>query len=215
MMRGLLKNNIYATLSGGKLFGIFMCLVGSIAVSVVSQSLLIGYGLTGIVGFTVCALIVVQKEFTSKWGKYKLTLPVRRADIIKSQFWNHLIWLLVGVVFAGAGISLSWLFHGCQFDQPLDILMLFALGVSISLFLGALYFPLFYLIGEERGEIILVIALLCAFVMDWGLISILNDLFGPGRTAILIGTAALFVCSLSAFFLSCPLTAWIYSRKEY
>lgn len=214
-MRGLLKNNIYATLLSGKLFAVFMCLAGTISVSVISQSMLIGYGLMSIVGFTVCALIVVKNEFTSKWGKYKLTLPVRRTDIVKSQFCNHLIWILVGIAFAGGGIGLSWLFHGCQFDQPLDILTLFALGVSVSLFLGALYFPLFYLCGEERGEILLVIALLCAFGIDWTLVSILNNVLEPGTAAVLIGAAALFVCALCAFFLSYPLTAWIYGRKEY
>ncbi|MDE6911809.1 MAG: ABC-2 transporter permease [Lachnospiraceae bacterium] len=219
-MRGLLKNNIYATLLSGKIFAAFICFAGIIIVGVISQSLLaayglIAYGLMGPVGFSVCALIAVKKEFSSKWGKYKLTLPVKRTDIIKSQFWNQLIWLFVGVVFAGIGIGLSWLFHGCLFDQPLDILMLFTLGISVSLLMGALYFPAFYLFGEERGEIILLIALLCAFGLDCMLVGIINNLLAPGTAAMIIGAAILLLCSLSAFSASCPLTIWVYNRKEY
>ena len=57
-----------------------------------------------------------------KWGKYKLTAPVKRADIVKSYFINQLIWLFVGMIFAGVGPGLSWLLYGCPFDQNIDAL---------------------------------------------------------------------------------------------
>lgn len=214
-MKGLLKNNLYATFLSGKLFAIFMLLSGIFVVSVISQSLLIGYGLMGIIGFSVCALIVVKNEFTSKWVKYKLTLPVRRAEIIESQFWNQLIWIFVGLVFASAEIGISWLLHGCQFDQPFDILTLFAIGISISLFMSAIYFPFFYLCGEERGEVVLIIALVCASCIDYVIISILNQLLTPGIAAIIIGDAVLLACALMTFLFSYPLTICIYKKNEY
>ena len=176
-MRGLLKNNIYATLSGGKLFGI-LCALWEVLRSALSVPVPVDWlRLTGIVGFTVCALIVVQKEFTSKWGKYKLTLPVRRADIIKSQFWNHLIWLLSGLFFAEPESAYRGFFMAVSLTSLLDILMLFALCVSISLFLGALYFPLLSNRRRTRRNHSWGLHCSAAFVMDWGLISILNDLF--------------------------------------
>ncbi len=153
-MRGLLKNNIYATLLSGKIFAAFICFAGIIIVGVISQSLLaayglIAYGLMGTVGFSVCALIAVKKEFSSKWGKYKLTLPVKRTDIIKSQFWNQLIWLFVGVV-----LPVS-VYHGFStavcLTSPSTFLCCLRL-VSVSAFLWALYtFPPF--IYSAKNEV--------------------------------------------------------------
>lgn len=214
-MKGLLKNNLYATLSNAKIFSGFMLLFGIFSVAVVSQSLQIYYVMIGIVGFSVNAVAVVKNEFTSKWGKFKLTLPVKRAEIIKSIFLNQIIWLLIGTLFGGIEISLSWLLHGCLFDQYIDILTMFALGISMSLFMGAMFFPLLYLGGEERSEVFLVIALLCAIAIDFVLVTVLNDLLEPGITAILLGAVVMLACSLLAFILSYPLTVSIFKRKEY
>lgn len=57
-------------------------------------------------------------EFASKWGKYKLTLLVK-----KNGYCEELIF------------------------KPDNLA---ALGISIRLFMGAMFFPLFYLGGAER-----------------------------------------------------------------
>ena len=214
-MKGLLRNNFFAVCANAKVFSIFMLLFGIFTVSVISQSLLIGFVIIAIVGFSASAISISKNEFVSKWAKYKLTLPVKRADIIISAFINQIFWLLIGMFFAGTGMSLSWLLHGCLFDQPIDILSMFALGISISLFMGAVFFPLFYLGGEEKSEIFLVISLLCAFAVDFTIISIYNNLSEPGVISILFGNAVLLTCSLIIFALSCLLTISIFKRKEY
>lgn len=214
-MKGLLKNNFIAAYANARVFFGFMLLFGVFVVAVVSQSLLIGFVLTGIVGFSVNAAAVVKNEFASKWGKYKLTLPVKRADIVKSQFLNEVAWMLTGTFFAGIGVGLSWLLHGCPFDQPIDLLSMFALGISMSLFMGAVFFPMFYLGGEERSEVFLVISILCAFGIDFAIISAINNLLDPGITNILLGAAALVTCSLLAFGVSVLVTVGIFSRKDY
>ena len=107
-MKGLLKNNFLTVYSNAKVFSIFMLILGLFVVAVISQPLLIGYVLLSMVGFSVNAITSIKKEFISKWGKYKLTLPVKRAAIVKSYFISQLIWLLVGILYAGIFISLSW-----------------------------------------------------------------------------------------------------------
>lgn len=192
-----------------------MLLFGAFSVAVVSQSVQIGYVMIGIIGFSVSAIIVAKNEFTTKWGKYKLTLPVKRADIVRSQFANQIIWLLVGIVFVGVELGLSWLLHGCPFDYDIDVLTMFALGISMSLFMGAIFFPLFYAGGEERGEMFWMIAILCAFGIDYTIATILNSLLEPGITTVVCGAVTLVRCSLAAFGLSYPLTVGIFRRKEY
>ncbi|MCM1122982.1 MAG: ABC-2 transporter permease [Eubacterium sp.] len=214
-MKGLLKNNLYGALENAKVFAVFMVLFGIFAVAVISQSVQIGYVLTAGIGFSLNALIVAKNEFATKWCKYKLTLPVRRADIVKSLFFNQIIWLLVGLLFAGTELGLSWLLHGCPFDQQIDTLTMFAVVVSMSLFMGAIFFPLFFASGEERGEVFVIIALLSAFGMDYMIVTILNSLLEPGIRTIVLGAAALIACSLMAFVLSCPLTVAVFRRKDY
>ncbi len=214
-MKGLLKNNFFAVCSNAKVFSVFMLVVGIFAAAVISQPLLIGYALLGMVGFTINALISIKKEYLSKWGKYKLTLPIKRADIVKSHFISQLIWLFVGTVFAGLSISLSWTLHGCPFDNSIDTISLFVLGISISNFTGAFFFPLFYWGGDEKSDAFLMISLLCGIGTALGIISLLNFYLGPGLTAILFGNAVLLVCSLLISALSYSLTVNIYSKKEY
>lgn len=214
-MKGLLKNNFFAVCSNVKVFSLFMLILGIFVVAVISQPLLIGYVLLGIVGFSINAITSIKKEYISKWGKYKLTLPIKRADIIKSHFISQLIWLLVGAFFAGLSISLSWMLHGCPFDNSIDTISIFALGISISLFTGAFFFPLFYLGGEERSDVFLIISLLCGGGIAFMIISLLNFYLDPGLTTILLGATILLICSLLIFALSYSLTIDIYNKKEY
>lgn len=214
-MKGLLKNNFYATLSGAKILAIVMVLSGAFIVAVISQSLLIGYIVLGIISFSGIAISVVRDEFSSKWGKYKLTLPVKRAQIVKSQFLNQLFWMAVGILFAITVTALSWLLHGSPFDIPFDIVTTFALGISMSLFMGAVFFPLFYLNGEEKGNIFFALSLLCAFLADYAIISLINYFIESGVRNLLLGILALLGCSTMAFILSYPLTVSIFKHKEY
>ncbi|MDE6025025.1 MAG: ABC-2 transporter permease [Lachnospiraceae bacterium] len=214
-MKGLLKNNFFAVCSNAKVFSLFMLILGFFVVAVISQPLLIGYVLLSMIGFSINAITSIKKEYISKWGKYKLTLPIKRADIIKSHFISQLMWLLVGAIFAGLSIGLSWVLHGCPFDNGIDTISIFALGISISLFTGAFFFPLFYLGGEERSDVFLIISLLCGSGIALIIISLLNFYLAPGVSTILLGAAILLICSLLVFALSFPLTVDIYNKKEY
>ena len=213
-MKGLLKNNVYTVWANVKVFSVFILILGIFVIAVRDQPLQISYVLIGIVGFSVSAIVGAKNEFVSKWGKYKLTLPVKRTDIVKSLFLNQIIWMLVGTLFTGMGTGLSWLLHGCPFDQSIDALTLVALGVSISLFMGAMFFPLFYLGGAERSDVFLVITLLGAFGIDLVIITVINELLDPGITTILFGASALTACSLLAFVLSYLLSVHIFRKKQ-
>ena len=214
-MKGLLKNNFFTVLANVKVFSVFMLILGIFVAAVRSQSFQIGYVLIGIVGFSVNAIVGVKNEFFSKWGKYKLTTPVKREDIVKSLFLNQIIWLVIGTLFAGIVMGVSWLLHGCPFDQSIDALTLVALGISVSLFMGAMFFPLFYLGGVERSDVFLVITLLCSFGIDLVITTVINELLDPGITTILFGASALIASSLLAFVLSYTLSVFIFKRKEY
>ena len=218
-MKGLLRNNLYAALSNVKIFSVVMFLLGIFVVVMDNKipSLLIGYMLLGIIGFPLNFIASLRKEGSAKWSEYKLTAPVKRSAIVQSYFLSMLLWLAVGMVFAGAGAALSIMLHGFPFDRNTDVFMLFVAGTGISLFMGAIFFPLFYLGGEEQNEVFLVISLLLSIGIIMGITAFINTLF-PARIStiqiILAGTTIL-VGALFVFIISCPLAVAIYYKKEY
>lgn len=214
-MKGLLRSHFFAASSNAKVFAVFMFLWGIYTAKSTGTPIVIGYSLSGMVGFSINGILSIQRESSSGWGKYQLILPVRRTDIVRSHYISQLAWLLVGVLFVSAVICLAWPYHGWPFDLYIDVLAVFAIGISTSLFTCAIFFPLFYWIGEERGEAFLVISLLCGIAVDIGLIMLLNMLLTkPGTAAKLFGYTAMIACSALLYTLSYLLTVGIYRRKE-
>ncbi|MDE6530582.1 MAG: ABC-2 transporter permease [Lachnospiraceae bacterium] len=218
-MRGLLKNNFYAAYANVKVFSIVMILLGIFVVAMDNKipSLIIGYLLLAMIGFSFNSIASLRKESSTKWSRYKLTAPIKRSAIVQSYFLSLLLWLIVGMVFAGIGVAMSIMLHGYPFDRNTDVFMLFVLGIGISLFMGAIFFPLFYLGGEERNEVFLVISLLCSIGLVMGLSTFVNTLFpAPMSTVqIILGGIIILACALIVFILAYPLTVSLYYKKEY
>lgn len=216
-MNGLLKNNFYASWDNAKWFAIVLAALGIAVVISEPRGPLTAYLLVSMIGFSANGLGSLRKEGASKWGKYKLTLPVRRRQIVGSCFLIQLFWLGVGILFAGIAVGASLLLHGYIFDLPTDVLMLFTTGISVSLWMGTFFFPLFYLGGEERSEVVLIVSLLGAAGVMTGLIYFLNWLFGPKQTLaqLLLSSAALLCTALLAYGVSYLAARKIFQRKNY
>lgn len=85
-MKGLFRNNFFAVWINAKVFLIFMLLFAIVVTIIPEQTLQMYFIMIGIVGFSVIAATAIGNEFSLKWGKYKLTLPVKRTDIVRSLF---------------------------------------------------------------------------------------------------------------------------------
>lgn len=218
-MRGLLRNNFYMTRTNAKAFTAIMILLGIFVVAMDNAvpSLIIGYMLSVMTGFSLNSIASVHKECATKWSRYKLTVPVRRADIVKSLFFSQLIWLFIGVIFAGTGAMLSIALHGYPFDRDTNIFMLFVVGIGVSLFMGAVFFPLFFGGGEERNEVFLAVSLFGGIGMVMGLTTLLNTFFPNGMSSwqIVMSGIAVLLCGVLFFCLSYPLTVFLFLKKEY
>lgn len=88
---------------------------------------------------------------------------------------------------------------------------------NILVFMGAIFFPLFYLFGAERKEVFLFSGILSAIAVTAGLAALLNNLFGPGMTVtqIILSSLVVLICAVMAFGLSYLFTVRIYNKKEY
>lgn len=203
-MKGLFRNNFFAVWINAKVFLIFMLLFAIVVTIIPAQTLQMYFIMIGIVGFSVIAATAIGNEFSLKWGKYKLTLPVKRTDIVRSLFLNQIFWIIVGTLFTGIASGLSYMIHGFSFDQFSGIFSLFILAVSISFFMGAIFIPMIYLTGEDKIVVFLIISLFCAVGISAMLFNI------P-----LFGNVIIITCALMLFAVSYPLTISIFKRKEF
>lgn len=203
-MKGLFRNNFFAVWINAKVFLIFMLLFAIVVTIIPEQTLQMYFIMIGIVGFSVIAATAIGNEFSLKWGKYKLTLPVKRSDIVRSLFLNQIFWIIVGTLFTGIAVCLSYMIHGFSFDQFSGIFSLFILAVSISFFMGAIFIPMIYLTGEDKIVVFLIISLFCAV----GIAAMLFNI--P-----LFGNVIIITCALLLFAVSYPLTISIFKRKEF
>ncbi len=203
-MKGLFRNNFFAVWINAKVFLIFMLLFAIVVTIIPVQTLQMYFIMIGIVGFSVIAATAIGNEFSLKWGKYKLTLPVKRSDIVRSLFLNQIFWTIVGTLFTGIVTGLSYMIQGFSFDQFSGIFSLFILAVSISFFMGAIFIPMIYLTGEDKIVVFLIISLFCAV----GIAAMLFNI--P-----LFGNVIIITCALMLFAVSYPLTISIFKRKEF
>ena len=203
-MKGLFRNNFFAVWINAKVFLIFMLLFAIVVTIIPAQTLQMYFIMIGIVGFSVIAATAIGNEFSLKWGKYKLTLPVKRTDIVRSLFLNQIFWTIVGTLFTGIVTGLSYMIQGFSFDQFSGIFSLFILAVSISFFMGAIFIPMIYLTGEDKIVVFLIISMFCAV----GIAAMLFNI--P-----LFGNVIIITCALLLFAVSYPLTISIFKRKEF
>lgn len=217
-MKGLLKSNYFATIVNAKVITVIMASLCTLSIVIKSQILLISFVLLSMIGFAVISLASIRKENNSKWGKYKLTLPIKRAAIVQSYYLSLVFWLLWGIFIAGIGIALSILLRGFLFDKNTDIINLYVAGIGISLFMGAIFFPLFHWQGgEERSEAFLAISLILGTGMMIGVSTVINALFTKPMTTLQTINADILILlwAILVFVFSCLLTIHIYRKRDY
>lgn len=119
----------------------------------------------------VLTISCLRKESSSKWSKYKLTLPVKRKEIVKGQYISHFLISLAGMLTVALFILLTVLIHGNQYFYYgfRDAVTLILLGGILSILIGAIAYPLYYLWGAERTEIILVLSVVLSIAVIMGL----------------------------------------------
>lgn len=219
-MIGLLRNNFYGAIGSAVFFFVIFIAAGFTLLITGNPSILNILVALSATAFAFNAISGFRKEAASKWNKYELTMPVRRKDIIRSRYIGHVCWIIIGILLAAIFVGLAILLHGNHFfyHKIRDPLTLFCLSIGIALLFGALYYPLIYLMGADKSEVIIIISLLGAVGTVSGIIWLINagndfqSLTNPEYYFFI----ALFMCIVMLLFLlSHLLTIFIFNRKEY
>ncbi len=161
-MKGLLKNVFYASVGNAKVLLALLLVLGAGLCVTGNGALLGGMLLFSAATFAVAAAAPLRRN--GRWDRFLLTLPVRRRCIVQSQYAGFLALCLLGTALALAFVGLTVLIHGNLYFYPgmRDFWSMTVFGLFGALLMGALFYPLHYLLGAERNEAALLIALIAA-----------------------------------------------------
>ena len=161
-MNGLMRSIFYETLDSIKISVLLLLIIGAVLLTTGNESLLLAFSVAVPPVWSALMFSSLRKEDMSRWGKYKLTFPVKRQEIVQSQYIAHvagsLFGVLVSTVFMGGTVlihSNRYFYYGFR-----DAVTLIAGGAMIALMMGAISYPLYYLWGSERAELILAVGIL-------------------------------------------------------
>jgi len=221
-MIGLLKNYYYGAFGSAVIFLVAFLAAGfGLLFTGGSDMFVYGFILVSGVAFSFNAVSGFRKESSTKWNKYELTAPIKRKDIVKSRYVNHILWVCIGILLSTAFVSLTLLIHGNQyFDNGIrDILSLFSTSIVIALFMGAIFYPAIYFFGTDKSEIMIIISILGAVGATVGIVWLANNLYDYGDPVsdieFYVSMAVIMMTAIAAFISSCVLTILIYLRKEH
>lgn len=114
-------------------------------------------------------------RYSTKWERFQLAMPVRRADVTLSQYSCMIIASLVGtpfiVIITGMAIALHESLSEIAARVVSSTVSNFSISIGVVLLLGALFFPITCMkISKNKGESLAFVCLLLAL----GIIGLLS-----------------------------------------
>ena len=205
-MKGLLKSCFFGIKGNLRVIGAAAVILGGICLIMGDPSAvgIFPFRPTPVLG--AAAVACLRRESASRWSRYKITLPVRRRDIVKSQYISHGICALAGMACAGIFLCLALIIHG-------NIYFYYGFRDVLTLILvGGIWW------GEEKTEVIIALAILGAVAVILALSMLINFLTGEGGvtdTQYYVSLAVILLIALAAYAGSCFLSAQIYEKTEW
>jgi len=219
-MIGLLKNSFYGAIrSAGVL--LFVILAVGLALLITGNPILLTLNViisAGAASFV--AISSFRRESSTKWYKYELTTPVKRNDIVKAQYISHVAWVVCGIIVSTIFVALAVLLHtnGYFFYELRDPLALFCFSVGTALFIGVLFYPITYLMGTDKNEVVMIISLIGAVGLTFGIVWLLNAAYGFKPLSDLefyFSVSVYMAVAISFYIFSYYISTLIYRRKEF
>lgn len=216
-MKGLILDNFYKTLGGMKMFGVLVLAAGIVMMITGNQTILELFVYISITAISAGAVSSMRKDAEAKWDKYEITLPVKKNDIVKSKYFSYAGWLITGFVTAVILVSAAVLIHGnVYFAYGLrDVISLFTLSIVIALMVGAIFFPLAYLIGIDKSEVLLISSIICGVGSAFLMVGLVNRWEIRDAFDFYLRAGILLMTSVLLFLLSYFITQTIFTKKEF
>ena len=197
-----------------------LSIILGIIVSVTGDaSLLSIYSLSVTPILSILAVLCLRKETLSKWYKYKISLPVKRNKIVQSYYISHLCWCIGGMAIVTVFMLLTVIIHGNQYFYYgfRDAITLILGGGILALFVGSIFYPLYYFLGVEKIEITAIISLVISVAIIVGISLLINILLhgDVSDTTYYISLIVILIITCLTFACSYLLSALKKKKKEF
>lgn len=219
-MKGLLRNSYYGAIRSALVLLVAVFAVGLALLIIGSPTLLTLIVILSAAAACFVAISSFRREASTKWSKYELTTPVRRKDIVKTQYISHVSWVACGIIISVIFVTLAVVLHGNGhfFYELRDPLALFVFSTGTAVFMGALFYPITYFMGADKNEAMMIISLLGAVGLSFGITWLLNVAYGFKKLSDLefYFSISVYMAVVIVFFIvSYYISTFIYNRKEY
>lgn len=217
-MKGLIRNNFYSMEDSLKLtsaINIMMAIgvsvlgiFNSFARSWIAIVILLQMG-----SYAVQVASTLQKDVSSQWNKFEITMPVRRKDVVKAKY---ICFILNGVLGIAAALLTVIISQLLQIDINVEkVFLSITFGIVIIFALPALMYPLLLIFGVNKTEMVLSISVILISILFVGSSVIFNYIM-PDLSVYsnLVFRCSIIVISIILFIISYMFSVISYKKKE-
>ena len=217
-MKGLIRHNFYSMEDSLKLtsaINIMMAIgvsvlgiFNSFARSWIAIVILLQMG-----SYAVQVASTLQKDVSSQWNKFEITMPVRRKDVVKAKY---ICFILNGVLGIAAALLTVIISQLLQIDINVEKVFLgITFGIVITFALPALMYPLLLIFGVDKTEMVLSISVILISILFVGSSVIFNYIM-PDLSVYsnLVFRCSIIVISIILFIISYMFSVISYKKKE-
>lgn len=217
-MKGLIRNNFYSMEDSLKLtsaINIMMAIgvsvlgiFNSFARSWIAIVILLQMG-----SYAVQVASTLQKDVSSQWNKFEITMPVRRKDVVKAKY---ICFILNGVLGIAAALLTVIISQLLQIDINVEkVFLSITFGIVIIFALPALMYPLLLIFGVDKTEMVLSISVILISILFVGSSVIFNYIM-PDLSVYsnLVFRCSIIVISIILFIISYMFSVILYKKKE-
>ena len=217
-MKVLIRNNFYSMEDSLKLtsaINIMMAIgvsvlgiFNSFARSWIAIVILLQMG-----SYAVQVASTLQKDVSSQWNKFEITMPVRRKDVVKAKY---ICFILNGVLGIAAALLTVIISQLLQIDINVEKVFLgITFGIVITFALPALMYPLLLIFGVDKTEMVLSISVILISILFVGSSVIFNYIM-PDLSVYsnLVFRCSIIVISIILFIISYMFSVISYKKKE-
>ena len=217
-MKGLIRNNFYSMEDSLKLtsaINIMMAIgvsvlgiFNSFARSWIAIVILLQMG-----SYAVQVASTLQKDVSSQWNKFEITMPVRRKDVVKAKY---ICFILNGVLGIAAALLTVIISQLLQIDINVEkVFLSITFGIVIIFALPALTYPLLLIFVVDKTEMVLSISVILISILFVSSSVIFNYIM-PDLSVYsnLVFRCSIIVISIILFIISYMFSVILYKKKE-
>ncbi|WP_426350649.1 ABC-2 transporter permease [Alloiococcus sp. CFN-8] len=156
------------------------------------------------------AIASFSYDYMAKWDKYALSLPIKRADLVKSKYILAIMYILLGCIFSFFMDVILGYFDGTpNILQKLLTAYVFLIFVSIMI---SIRIPILYKFGMRKSTIASLFVIAFPIVLEFVMKKLGVNPLSDNIQLLILALSPLILALI--IFISCLVSCNIYNSKE-